>query len=97
MPSSPYFKYLTTDTSVTNFFFTVDGKYGPDVSLNEFIRNVAELRGTKAMCHEGGCGACVVSVRAMMPPSNEIKTFAVNSVSESTSFWVVKRFDDNLN
>ncbi|XP_026331869.1 probable aldehyde oxidase 4 [Hyposmocoma kahamanoa] len=57
----------------------VDGKYGPDVSLNEFIRNVADYRGTKAMCHEGGCGACVVAVRAPLPPNNEVKLFSVNS------------------
>ncbi|XP_047998047.1 xanthine dehydrogenase-like [Leguminivora glycinivorella] len=57
----------------------VNGKFGPDVSLNEYIRNVADLRGTKAMCQEGGCGACVVSVRAAMPPTQEMKTFAVNS------------------
>uniref|UniRef100_A0A2A4JYR8 Indole-3-acetaldehyde oxidase n=2 Tax=Heliothis virescens TaxID=7102 RepID=A0A2A4JYR8_HELVI len=59
--------------------YTVDGKFGPDVSLNEYIRTVAELRGTKAMCHEGGCGACVVAVRAPLPPDNQLKTFAVNS------------------
>ncbi|XP_045773994.1 indole-3-acetaldehyde oxidase-like [Maniola jurtina] len=57
----------------------VDGKFGPDVTLNEYIRNVAHLRGTKAMCREGGCGACVVNVQTALPPSNEIKTFAVNS------------------
>ncbi|KAI8432031.1 hypothetical protein MSG28_004552 [Choristoneura fumiferana] len=57
-----------------------DGKYGPDVSLNEFIRTVADLRGTKAMCHEGGCGACVVAIRAAAPPTNEMRTFAVNSI-----------------
>ncbi|XP_052742295.1 uncharacterized protein LOC112057810 [Bicyclus anynana] len=59
--------------------YEADGKYSPDVSLNEYIRTVADLRGTKAMCHEGGCGACVVSVRAASPPTNEVKTFAVNS------------------
>ncbi|XP_026741667.1 xanthine dehydrogenase 1-like isoform X2 [Trichoplusia ni] len=59
--------------------YEVDGKFGPDVSLNEFIRNVADLRGTKAMCHEGGCGACVVAARAALPPNNVVKTFAVNS------------------
>nr|UZT55360.1 aldehyde oxidase 1 [Spodoptera frugiperda] len=60
--------------------YKVDGnKAGPDVSLNEFIRSVAGLRGTKAMCHEGGCGACIVAVRAALPPTNEVKTFAVNS------------------
>ncbi|XP_063538292.1 xanthine dehydrogenase/oxidase-like [Cydia strobilella] len=57
----------------------VDGKFGPDVSLNEYIRNVADLRGTKAMCQEGGCGACVVAVRAATPPTQEMRTFAVNS------------------
>ncbi|XP_050344182.1 uncharacterized protein LOC126769434 [Nymphalis io] len=56
-----------------------DGMFGPDFTLNEYIRKVANLRGTKAMCHEGGCGACIVNVRAPQPPSNEVKTFAVNS------------------
>nr|QPF77598.1 aldehyde oxidase 1 [Galleria mellonella] len=59
--------------------YEVDGKYGPDVSLNEYIRNVADLKGTKAMCLEGGCGACVVAVCASLPPTNELKIFSVNS------------------
>ncbi|XP_045774231.1 indole-3-acetaldehyde oxidase-like [Maniola jurtina] len=59
--------------------YEADGRYSPDVTLNEYIRTVADLRGTKAMCHEGGCGACIVSIRAASPPTNEVKTFAVNS------------------
>ncbi|KAJ8719469.1 hypothetical protein PYW08_011644 [Mythimna loreyi] len=66
--------------------FCINGKqyevgctFGPDVSLNEYIRTVAELRGTKVMCNEGGCGACIVTVRAAFPPDNLFKTFAVNS------------------
>ncbi|KAJ2951443.1 hypothetical protein O0L34_g13596 [Tuta absoluta] len=59
--------------------YKVGGRYGPDVSLNEYIRNVADLRGTKAMCLEGGCGACVVTVTAAVAPDDEIRTFAVNS------------------
>ncbi|KAJ0176239.1 hypothetical protein K1T71_008413 [Dendrolimus kikuchii] len=57
----------------------VKGEFGPDVSLNEYIRNVLDLRGTKAMCHEGGCGACIVAVKAAVPPANTMRTFAVNS------------------
>ncbi|XP_018304122.1 xanthine dehydrogenase 1-like [Mycetomoellerius zeteki] len=42
-------------------------------SLLSYIREYVGLRGTKAMCHEGGCGACIVSVRF------QDKVIAVNS------------------
>ncbi|XP_072949588.1 xanthine dehydrogenase/oxidase-like [Epargyreus clarus] len=45
----------------------VEYSVGCDVSsttsLLKFLRNRLELRGTKYMCLEGGCGACIVSVR----------------------------------
>ncbi|CAG9123156.1 unnamed protein product [Plutella xylostella] len=55
----------------------ISGAYGPDVSLNEYIRSVLDLRGTKAMCQEGGCGACVVAVAAR--DAGERRVMAVNS------------------
>ncbi|XP_043920190.1 xanthine dehydrogenase-like [Protopterus annectens] len=32
----------------------------PQMSLNEYLRSLLNLCGTKFMCYEGGCGACIV-------------------------------------
>ncbi|XP_038212504.1 xanthine dehydrogenase 1-like [Zerene cesonia] len=42
--------------------YTVGCEISSDTSLLEYLRRWLELRGTKYMCQEGGCGACVVSV-----------------------------------
>ncbi|XP_050344173.1 uncharacterized protein LOC126769429 isoform X2 [Nymphalis io] len=67
--------------------FTVNGEHisltgsevSPSTSLNDYLRNYLGLLGTKAMCHEGGCGACIVSVTKIHPGSKEKQIIAVNS------------------
>ncbi|CAB3359541.1 Hypothetical predicted protein [Cloeon dipterum] len=48
-------------------------------SLNTYIRDVAKLKGTKFMCNEGGCGACVVAATITHPITAEKQTLSVNS------------------
>uniref|UniRef100_A0A336MA50 CSON013979 protein n=1 Tax=Culicoides sonorensis TaxID=179676 RepID=A0A336MA50_CULSO len=76
-------KKLTSDVS-----FTINGKLynitgsetlPVDTSLNTFIRQHAHLPGTKFMCLEGGCGACIVSVSGIHPVTKEKTTWSVNS------------------
>lgn len=45
-----------------------------------FIRSYARLTGTKFMCLEGGCGACIVNVSGIRTPSGDARTIAINSV-----------------
>ncbi|CAH0400123.1 unnamed protein product [Chilo suppressalis] len=42
--------------------FAVGSDVNADVTLVDFIRKRAGLKGTKYMCREGGCGACIVNV-----------------------------------
>ncbi|XP_030027604.2 indole-3-acetaldehyde oxidase [Manduca sexta] len=59
--------------------YSVGGEFPVHTTLNEFIRRHAEQRGTKYMCLEGGCGACIVNVQAARPNTREVVTFSVNS------------------
>ncbi|XP_052741992.1 uncharacterized protein LOC112054404 isoform X2 [Bicyclus anynana] len=67
--------------------FTVNGErysltgseVSPSTTLNDYLRNSLGLVGTKAMCHEGGCGACVVAVAKEHPATGEKHIVAVNS------------------
>ncbi|KAJ8719322.1 hypothetical protein PYW08_011497 [Mythimna loreyi] len=45
-----------------------------DVMLVDYVRQYIGLQGTKYMCREGGCGACIVSVRR-----GNSKPYAINA------------------
>ncbi|EDW80733.1 uncharacterized protein Dwil_GK11683 [Drosophila willistoni] len=66
---------MTTKFSINGQPYTVNlTNLPPDITLNTFIREHAQLTATKFMCQEGGCGACVCVVR----DANK-RAWAVNS------------------
>lgn len=56
---------------------------GPHDRLVDFIRDKAGLRGTKSMCREGGCGACIVSLKTVNATGDTVVR-AANSVGSFT-------------
>ncbi|XP_022211878.2 indole-3-acetaldehyde oxidase [Drosophila obscura] len=65
---------MTTKFTINGQPYTVNlTNLPPDITLNTFIREHAQLTATKFMCQEGGCGACVCVVR------NATRSWAVNS------------------
>ncbi|KOB66580.1 Aldehyde oxidase 2 [Operophtera brumata] len=67
----------------------------PVTSLNDYLRNYLQLHGTKAMCHEGGCGACVVSVARTNPNTSE-KDVLYKTTHKLTMQKVENSFGSNI-
>ncbi|KAI8427486.1 hypothetical protein MSG28_002019 [Choristoneura fumiferana] len=57
----------------------VGSEVDSDVTVNDYLRNILNLRGTKYMCKEGGCGACIVAVTAPDPYTGGRRRMSVNS------------------
>ncbi|XP_014224706.2 xanthine dehydrogenase/oxidase-like isoform X1 [Trichogramma pretiosum] len=60
--SSVYNESNSVQFTINDISYEVPKFLPVDTKLNSFIRDVAELKGTKAMCLEGGCGSCIVTV-----------------------------------
>lgn len=67
-------------TTIT-LWHSVSQKFSPKTSLNDYLREVAGLKGTKVMCREAGCGCCSVTVSHTRPDSDKLETYSVQSVS----------------
>eukprot|EP00112_Aurelia_sp_Birch-Aquarium-sp1_P026163 Seg91.7 transcript_id=Seg91.7/GoldUCD/mRNA.D3Y31 product="Xanthine dehydrogenase" protein_id=Seg91.7/GoldUCD/D3Y31 len=50
-----------------------------DIFLSEWLRDSLYLKGLKTLCHEGGCGSCVVSICKDDPVAKPESIMAVNS------------------
>ncbi|XP_017465818.1 PREDICTED: indole-3-acetaldehyde oxidase-like [Rhagoletis zephyria] len=71
---------MTTEFVINGTPYTVNlTNFPPDITLNTYIREHAQLTATKFMCLEGGCGACVCAVKGKHPVSGETRTWSVNS------------------
>ncbi|CAL8110870.1 unnamed protein product [Orchesella dallaii] len=56
-----------------------DPEIGPQYLLVDYLRDKIGLTGTKYMCRQGGCGACMVTVRAIHPVSGQKEVRSANS------------------
>uniref|UniRef100_A0A1I8I8H1 2Fe-2S ferredoxin-type domain-containing protein n=1 Tax=Macrostomum lignano TaxID=282301 RepID=A0A1I8I8H1_9PLAT len=67
------------------FIYVNDKRYeitrdcDPEMSLNDFLRDTLNLKGTKVMCREAGCGCCTVCAVYKHPATGEIESKPVNS------------------
>jgi len=80
------FKFRAVLPFKTSISLTVDGKqytvgneYSPTTVLNSWLRPNRISVGTKHMCYEGGCGACLVEAKLYDPVSQTKISYAVNS------------------
>ncbi|CAL8096692.1 unnamed protein product [Orchesella dallaii] len=74
-PGSPVVFHINGQKHTVDATSTV----GPQTALVDYIRDVANLKGTKVMCREGGCGACTVTAKVIDPATGAEIHKSVNS------------------
>ena len=74
--------YFLNNTTLLHLNTVKAGQVSPTLSLARYLRENLALTGTKIMCAQAGCGACVVT--AYIPDASndkEYKTISLNSVT----------------
>ena len=62
-----------------------NGEIPSTLSLAKFLRSHLSLTGTKVMCNQAGCGACIVT--AYVPDEKAEKGYKVISVNSVSYFF----------
>ena len=50
------------------------------MTLNDYLRNVLYLTGTKVMCRQGGCGSCIATAEMNDYTTGQTKFYSINTV-----------------
>jgi xanthine dehydrogenase iron-sulfur cluster and FAD-binding subunit A len=61
--------------------YQVDNSYAFTTTLNEYLREVLKMTGTKLVCKEGGCGSCTVNAEIYDYDLDQFVNVSLNSVS----------------
>lgn len=64
--------------------YQVNNEYSFSTTLNDYLRKVLNLTGTKVVCKEGGCGSCVVNAEVFDYELNQFVNVPVNSVIKNS-------------
>ncbi|XP_063618136.1 xanthine dehydrogenase/oxidase-like [Cydia splendana] len=72
---------------------SVSSEVDSDTSVLDYVRDTLNFHGTKFMCKEGGCGACIVNATVPDPYTGGRRTMAINSCLVSITScqdWEIK-------
>ncbi|CAF0756244.1 unnamed protein product [Brachionus calyciflorus] len=65
--------------SINGIDYNVSNTYPPNTTLASYLRDTLNMKGTKIMCQEGGCGSCLVNAEVFDYSTKKIKNISINS------------------